>query len=161
MSYFVEPPQATVFSYVTNFFQMHEDLNVFENAKVTTNDLASNQIGKCYFIRSTHGDLVVETMIKLQEIKTPNFASFEYTYKTIDAHGKIKDGCSLMPWNTMTCKLNFDSIDGKTKVTNSMLAHGNMSLAGVLFTKFFAIINIFQMFKYNKRTVLFLNGNQP
>ena len=158
-NYVVNKLISPVFDYVLDLMRIQNDIGLFGNAKVTTDNLAPNEIGKSYYITIKQADISIKTTITLQKIETPNRFMFGYSYETISPDGAVKKGCSYMPWETMTCLVTFKEMNNNTKVTTSMYANGVKTLWGKLATKVIALTNYLEQRKYNKRTVTYINEN--
>lgn len=157
--YIVNKPIDEVFDVLINIPLLHERVGIFGDAYVTENDFSKDQVGKEYSLVNSHGDIKVRCILKLEKIEKPFKYKLSYSYETKDENGNIEEGCSFIPWDTMTCSVSLNNQGNQTSVTTIMYANGVSTFFGKLTTKVIGVVNYFQQQKYNKRIVSYINGN--
>ncbi len=150
-NYIVRKPINIVFDKSLDISELHNSIGLFGKAYVTTNELEIDEIGKAYSVVNNHGNFAVRCILTLAEINRPYSYTLTYTYETKDEKGEIKDGCSFVPWKTMTCIVSFKELEDNTNVTTLMHANGIESAFGNIFTKILGLVNFFQQLRYNRR----------
>ncbi len=158
-SYVVNKPVDVVFNYLINLEQVHQDLQYFGKARVAANNMNHTQVGKCYFVSNDYGDLTAECEIELTKLVPNQHAIFQYTYRLIDS-GKVVTDYPLMPWNSMSLIIGFESVKTGTRVTSVIYANNIRNFWGILMTKFMALINGFQQSQNNRKIVEYINKNE-
>ncbi|MCX4028622.1 hypothetical protein H0A36_13915 [Endozoicomonas sp. SM1973] len=156
-SYIVNKPISLTFDSALDILSLHTKVGLFDKAYVTTNELGVEDIGKIYSVVTNYGDISVRCLLKLEKIKKPYLYILNYSYETKNEEGKINEGCSFIPWETLTCVVSFVECESGTRITTTVYANGVRSLFGKLSTKVLGLVNSFQQRKYNKRTAAYIN----
>ena len=156
-SYQVNQPVARVFPYLLDLMSMQEELNYFEKGNLSTNDLPPDQVGKCYYIATCHGDVTVTCTIELIKIDAPRHVHFEYSYQISEKGQPETNGSSFLPWDTMSCITGFEEHNGKTQVTSLMYAHGVDTTLKKCLTWLLGFVNSFKQKKFLKKLANHLN----
>lgn len=154
----VNKPIDFVFEKILDVANIHENIGLFDKAYFTTSEHASNELGKIYSVVNNQGDIAIRCILTLVKLDKPNFYELSYTYEVKNESGDIEKGCSYLPWDSMSCVVSFREKGGSTIVTTYMQANGVKSLLGKLCTKVLGLYNKFQQLKYNRRTLLYLEG---
>ncbi len=159
-SYHVNKTLSETFSHLIDLMRLQRENNYFRKANVSTNHYASEDIGKQYYITTSHGDIIVICTMELIKIIENAQVTFEYTYQILEKGKPTENGSSFLPWDRMYCITGFEGDNEKTRVTTVMYASGVDTFFKVCITRFLGFINGFQQRKSIKKLVNSINKTQ-
>ena len=155
--YVVKKPIHAVFDSIINLEALHQKLNYFEKARVTSNGLRVDQPGKCYWVHNKHGDITSECKIEVMKIEAPKMILLEYTYKIIEQNGQVEDGSAFMPWTSINSITGFEEDGQNTRVTTLMYANGVEGFWKSLAARLLGFVSYFKQMRANRKVIKYLN----